>query len=80
MISTKELPEMFEEFEEGRKNGFLYAKQLKEDGNILIGVFCTFFPTELTTALGIQTISLCSFSNETVPDAEFDLPANYAHL
>lgn len=80
MEPIKDLPELFEEFEEGQKNGFLYAKQLKEDGTILIGVYCTFFPTEITSALGIQTISLCAFSNETIPDAELELPINLCPL
>lgn len=80
MELIKNLPAIFEEFSEGRQNGFLDAKRIKDEGHPLIGVYCTFFPTEITTALGIHTVSLCAFSNETIKDAERDLPANLCPL
>lgn len=75
-----DLPSVFEEFEESRRNGFLEAKKAKDAGQPLVGVYCTFFPTELAMAMDIQTVSLCAFSNETVPDAEASLPANLCPL
>lgn len=37
-----ELPEIFEEFDEARRQGFIQVKQLKEKGVPVIGVYCTF--------------------------------------
>ncbi|MGN0406527.1 MAG: double-cubane-cluster-containing anaerobic reductase [Bariatricus sp.] len=80
MELKKDLPAIFEEFEEGRKSGFLEAKKIKDEGKPLIGVYCTFFPTEIAAAMGIHTVSLCAFSRETIPEAETDLPSNLCPL
>lgn len=80
MQATNNLPDIFEEFDSWRQEGFLEAKQSKEDGIPLIGVYCTFFPTELTMALNIKTVSLCAFSQETIPSAEVELPTNLCPL
>lgn len=75
-----ELPEIFEEFAEARKNGFLAAKDFKDKGNILIGSYCTFMPQELALAMGAGTVSLCSTSDELIGEAEKDLPRNLCPL
>ena len=38
------LPEKFETYGEARKNGFLAMKALKEKGEKVVGIFCTFVP------------------------------------
>lgn len=40
----------------------------------VIGSYCTYFPKEITMAMGTATVSLCSTSDETIPAAEKDLP------
>ena len=40
----KELPEIFEEFAEQRKNSFLAIKEVKEKEIPVVGVFCTYLP------------------------------------
>ncbi len=75
-----ELPEVFDEFAEARREGFLVVKKLKEEGKPIIGVYCTFMPEEITIAAGALQISLCSTSDETIPDAEEDLPRNLCPL
>lgn len=80
MELIKDLPSIFEEFEESRKSGFLAVKESKEEGKPLIGVYCTFFPSEIAMAMDIQTVSLCAFSDETIADAEKDLPMNLCPL
>ena len=42
-----QLPENFETYAEARKAGFLRMKQLKESGRKVVGIFCSFVPTEL---------------------------------
>ncbi len=80
MELIKELPEIFEEFAEQRKNSFLNIKQLKDKGVPIVGVFCTFLPQELPAAMGAAVVGLCSTSDETIPDAEMDLPRNLCPL
>lgn len=80
MELQKNLPEIFEEFAEGRRNSFITAKELKDKNIPLIGVFCTYFPQEIALAMGAATVSLCSTSDETIPDAEQDLPRNLCPL
>ncbi|MGL4606926.1 MAG: double-cubane-cluster-containing anaerobic reductase [Eubacteriaceae bacterium] len=80
MELQKELPEIFDGFGEVRRNGFLKAKELKDQDIPLIGVFCTFFPQELALAMGAATVSLCASSDETILEAEKDLPRNLCPL
>ena len=69
MEVIKDLPEVFEEFAEQRKNSFLAVKELKEKGIPVVGAYCTYFPQEIAMAMGAATVSLCSTSDETIPVA-----------
>lgn len=80
MDIIKDLPEVFEEFAGQRKNSFLGVKKLKDAGVPVIGSYCTYFPQEIATAMGAASVSLCSTSDETIPDAEKDLPKNLCPL
>ena len=80
MILKTDLPRIFNEFDGARQKGFLEAKKQKEAGVPLIGYYCTFFPVEIAMAMDISTVSLCAFSNETIPEAEKDLPSNLCPL
>ena len=80
MEVIKELPEIFEEFAEQRKNSFLAVKQLKDQGIPVVGSYCTYFPQEIAMAMGAATVSLCSTSDETIAEAEKDLPKNLCPL
>ena len=76
----KELPEIFEEFAEQRKNSFLAIKEIKEKDIPVVGVFCTYLPREIPNAMGAAVVGLCSVSDETIADAEKDLPRNLCPL
>ena len=80
MELKKELPEVFEEFAEARKNSFLAIKKIKDAGTPVVGVFCTYLPREIANAMGAAVVGLCSVSDETIPDAEKDLPRNLCPL
>ena len=80
MELIKELPEVFEEFAEQRKNSFLAVKEAKEKGIPVVGSYCTYFPKELPMAIGAAAVSLCSLSGETIEVAEQDLPKNLCPL
>lgn len=74
------LPKQFEEFNEARRNGFIKAKELKDSGQHLAGVFCTYTPVELPLAAGITTVGVCGVSEEPIKDAEKVLPRNLCPL
>ncbi len=80
MELVKNLPEIFEEFGEQRKQSFLTAYEMKQKGIPFIGTFCTYFPREIAMAMGAVVVGLCSTSDETIPDAEQDLPRNLCPL
>ena len=80
MELIKELPQIFEEFGEQRKQSFLAAYEMKQKGVPFVGTFCTYFPQEIALAMGAVPVSLCSTSDETIPDAEQDLPRNLCPL
>lgn len=80
MEIIKDLPEVFEEFAEQRKNSFLAVKELKDKGVPVVGSYCTYFPQEIAMAMGAASVSLCSTSDETISDAEKELPKNLCPL
>jgi len=75
-----ELPEVFESFAEQRKNSFLAVKEIKDKGIPVVGAYCGYFPKEIAMAMGAVTVGLCSTSDETIPEAEKDLPKNLCPL
>lgn len=80
MELIKDLPEVFEEFAEQRQKSFLAVKELKEKGVPVVGSYCTYFPKEIAMVMGAGCVSLCSTSDETIPEAEKDLPKNLCPL
>lgn len=75
-----ELPSTFDEFIDARKAGFMKVKEYKEKGGKFAGTLCSYTPNELLDAAGVASVGLCGTSNETVPDAEVDLPKNLCPL
>jgi len=79
-MSDNKLPNEFENFADARRQGFLAVKELKDDGKKVVGTFCTYTPSEIILAAGAVPVSICSYSDETIPDAEKDLPRNLCPL
>ena len=77
---VKDLPEIFDEFADARKQGFMTVKKIKDQGIPVVGAYCTYFPQEIANALGAATVGLCSTSDETIAEAEKDLPKNLCPL
>lgn len=77
---SNKLPDVFESFNDTRKKGFLTMKEEKDKGRKVVGTFCTYTPRELIYAADAISVSLCSTSDETVPDAEKVLPKNLCPL
>lgn len=74
------LPDIFNEFSEARREGFIKIKNLKEEGKRIVGTFCAFTPCEIMMAADAIPVSLCGMSEEPVSDAERDLPRNLCPL
>ena len=74
------LPENFESFPEARKAGFLKMKEHKDNGGKIVGIYCSFVPTELIMAAGAVAVSLCATSEEPISAAEEHLPSNLCPL
>ncbi|GJL35380.1 hypothetical protein TUM17576_22000 [Enterobacter hormaechei] len=80
MSLITELPQIFEQFSDARQKGFLTVMELKERGIPLVGTYCTFMPQEIAMAAGAVVVSLCSTNDETIEEAEKDLPRNLCPL
>ena len=80
MELIKSLPDIFDEFEEQRRNSFMDCFEKKEQGIPFVGTFCTYTPSEIIAASGAIQVGLCSKGEETIPDAEQDLPRNLCPL
>ena len=80
MELKKDLPDVFSEFSEMRQKSFMAAYELKQKNIPFVGTFCTYFPQEIAMAMGACVVGLCSTSDETIPDAEKDLPRNLCPL
>jgi benzoyl-CoA reductase/2-hydroxyglutaryl-CoA dehydratase subunit BcrC/BadD/HgdB len=75
-----ELPEVFAGFAEARQQGFLAMKDMKERGQGVVGLFCTYTPVEIFMAAGLLSVGLCATSDETIAEAEKTLPSNLCPL
>lgn len=80
MELVKDLPEIFEQLEEQKRESFLEIKKYKDRGIPVIGAYCSYFPRELAMAVGAVPIGLCSSSNDTVTIAEKTLPSGICPL
>ncbi|ATM89669.1 TPA: 2-hydroxyacyl-CoA dehydratase subunit D [Klebsiella aerogenes] len=80
MSLITDLPALSDQFSEARQKGFLSVMELKEQNVPLVGTYCTFMPQEIAMAAGAVVVSLCSTSDETIEEAEKDLPRNLCPL
>ncbi|MGI6079989.1 MAG: double-cubane-cluster-containing anaerobic reductase [Candidatus Avilachnospira sp.] len=76
----QKLPENFETYDEARQKGFLRLKGLKDSGQRVVGLFCSYVPTELIYAADAIPVSLCANSEEPIAAGETRLPANLCPL
>ena len=74
------LPELFEKFEESRKEGFILAKEYKEKGGKIAGYLCSYTPHEVIEAAGVALIGICGSDEEGFSEAEKVLPKNMCPL
>lgn len=74
------LPEGFDSLAEAQKEKFINLKKLKDDGGKVVGIYCSYVPTELIYAAGAIPVSLCATSDKPIAAGERDLPKNLCPL
>ena len=74
------LPKGFDSLAEAQQKKFLALKSLKDGGGKVIGLYCSYVPTELVYAAGAVPVSLCATSEKPISAAERDLPKNLCPL
>lgn len=57
-----------------------YLQSKREKGAKIVGIYCSYAPTELIRAFDFVPATLCAYSNSTVEAAETVLPANLCPL
>ncbi len=62
------------------QNCYEHATAAKEKGSPVVGILCEYTPRELIMAAGAVPVCLCGGSEETIPAAERELPANLCPL
>ncbi len=81
MDNAEEFQNIMTEFSEAKKNASLFCKGAAERGDVIIGSFCQYAPTEIIRAAGFYNVILCGFNYDpAVPLAETELPANLCPL
>ena len=80
VLENNKLPSIFDTFDDARRAGFLKVKEMKDNGEKIVGIFCTYAPREVIYAAGAQPVGLCAVSSETINEAEKYLPKNLCPL
>ena len=75
-----DLPKGFDSLAEAQQEYFLALKNLKDKGGKVVGLYCSYVPTELIYAAGAVPVSLCATSEKPIAAAERDLPKNLCPL
>ncbi|GMB00067.1 double-cubane-cluster-containing anaerobic reductase [Pelosinus sp. IPA-1] len=71
---------LMEPFSKLREQGMMKIKEEKENGQKVVGMYCTYSPQELILAAGAYPISLCGTKQEPIAAAEKVLPQNMCPL
>lgn len=80
MEPIRDLPEIWEQFDDARRAGFIKVMNYKSAGGRLVGYLCSYTPLEVIEAAGAASVALCGMSNEPVAEAETVLPKNLCPL
>lgn len=67
-------------FQNLRGDNMVRIKDMKEKGKKVVGIYCTFCPSELVLAADAIPVSLCGTKEDPIPAAEKDLPRNLCPL
>ena len=79
-MSTRIKPKNLSVFENWAEKSLLDIDSAKDQGQKIVGAFCTFAPLEIIRAAGAIPVSLCGKRQEPISHAERILPANLCPL
>ena len=68
------------EFEERTLQARVDFKELKDRGRKVVGLYCSYVPSELVWAAGAIPVSLCGSREQAFDVAERDLPRSFCPL
>jgi benzoyl-CoA reductase/2-hydroxyglutaryl-CoA dehydratase subunit BcrC/BadD/HgdB len=74
------MPVNIEDFMKIRETSIIEIKEAKDEGQKVVGIYCTFCPQEMVLAAGAIPVSLCGTSEKPIPAAEEVLPRNLCPL
>ena len=80
MKPINNLPKGFHSLAEAQQQKFLTLKKVKDTGERVVGLYCSYAPIELIYAAGAIPVSLCATSEKPISAAERDLPRNLCPL
>jgi len=63
-----------------REASLIEIKEAKDEGQKVVGIYCTYCPQEMILAAGAIPVSLCGTSEKPIPAAEEVLPRNLCPL
>ncbi len=71
---------ILEDFTSIRGASLIKIKEAKDEGQKVVGIYCTYCPQEMILAAGAIPVSLCGTSETPIADAETVLPRNLCPL
>ncbi|HHV16038.1 MAG TPA: 2-hydroxyacyl-CoA dehydratase [Gelria sp.] len=71
---------ILEDFTSIRGVSLIKIKEAKDEGQKVVGIYCTYCPQEMILAAGAIPVSLCGTSETPIADAETVLPRNLCPL
>lgn len=74
------MPVNIEDFMKIREASLIEIKEAKDEGQKVVGIYCTYCPQEMILAAGAIPVSLCGTSEKPIPAAEEVLPRNLCPL
>lgn len=77
---NEERVKAMEHFDTAIPNAALALKNLKEEGQKIVGMYCVYAPQEIILAAGAVPVSLCATKEEPIADGEKVLPRNFCPL
>ncbi len=73
-------PQSMKIFDELRNLNVLTVQNAKQEGEKVVGCYCTYSPQEIILAAGAHPVTLCGTRQEPIAAAERDLPRNLCPL
>jgi len=78
--SATDIEQCLRQFKEIPEKSILALESFRNDGGLVVGVYCIYAPSELIRAAGAVPVGLCGKRQAPIEIAERDLPASFCPL